>query len=104
MSGTMPVRQRNAAWEALKKAAQRIVDAEECFDISADDEEIEEAEEALAKAQKQLEEVWARFPECWGDHPSTIPPAISILDSIKRQEDAEEWAEKLKAWNAKKRT
>lgn len=94
MSGTMPVRQRNAAWEALKKAAQAVVDAELRPWYA----------EQLQDAKERLAVVWQRFPECWGDHPSTIPPAISILATIKRQEEAEEWAEKLKSWNAKKRT
>lgn len=83
MSGTMPVRSRNAAWEALKNAAQRVVDAERVHPFNAAE---------LLKAKDRLAEVWQRFPECWDDHPSTIPPAISILASIKRQEEAERQA------------
>lgn len=103
MSGTMPVRQRNAAWEALKKAALRVVEAEIALE-KCKEQERRAARVRLSKAKYWLNEVWLRFPECWGDKPHQIPHAIDILATIKRQEEAEEWAEKLKTWNVKKKS
>ena len=97
MGGIMPERKRNSAWDALKTACQRYIEIEESIDISMNEDERAEAENALSNARAKIIDIWDRFPECWGDHPSTIPPAMAILASIKRQEEAEAAAERLRA-------
>lgn len=89
MGGMMPERSRLAAWKKLKKAAKEVIEAEEYLDpYSASQADIDEAEEAVSRAEVELYDVWVTFPECFYDKFSDLPPAQEILESIQRQEEA----------------
>lgn len=96
MGGIMRERDRSAAWDALKSACKQYLEVQSGFDVSMNAAEEVSVRRALRDARDRIIDVWQRFPECWGDgQGGNVPPAEEILASIKRQEQAIEWAKKL---------